>query len=484
MLLCVVGALGVTATPDLGEGRLLYYLLVPPLIPPALLLLVRDRDRERAMVAPTALCVLLGVWLLWAPLSLRWSPDQVTGAVKTAHITLALASAFCVLGLAGGRWDSSGALRTGWLLGFGVTSAVAGWELTTQRHLIDGPWMLAGNHALTSTFYNPNNYAAFLLACLPYLVWGTVTARRWASRQAHLVLLVVWIGLVIATKSRTGLLGGLAAAPLVAVWLGRSPALRRSPLAVQLLYTAVGAGLLLWLVAGTPIGQRLVLSYQSPFHPDRATLESDGVRVNLTRLGWDAFLESRLLGEGAGAFEVIAGQSGVAALGGLVNAHNGFIEVAAEFGLPVLLPLLGVIVAAGWTVFAVRVPRHLRAAAFDLRMVILLSLTAMLAASLAASSILSWPWWWLLVGQLAVLSWRLQAMGRSTTGQRAGRRPVVQRAGQRPAGRRRAESGERAGQRPAGRRRAESGERADQRPAGQRAIPLPYPSAVGRPSPW
>nr|WP_239543289.1 O-antigen ligase family protein [Micromonospora terminaliae] len=295
----------------------------------------------------------------------------------------------------------------GWTLAFVVTGAVALWELDTGRHLDTNQAVVQSSiHVVASTFYNPNNYAGFLLACLPFLIWNAIVARAAWSRYLHIALVAGWWVLIAATQSRTGIVGAVVAAPLLVYWLIRSAMLRRRQIALPLMLLAFGVVAGLSFLPLAALGQQALTDLQSQFTPGDGISASDQARLNLTMLGWRMFLDSWMLGHGAGAFASNASYWGGLELYGLTNAHNGIVEIAAEYGLPLLLPLVAVIFAVARAAIA-RHPAATRADLLDFRMVAVLGLSAVVASNLVASSILLSPWWWLLLGQLAAQAWLL-----------------------------------------------------------------------------
>ncbi|GAB3336915.1 O-antigen ligase family protein [Micromonospora halotolerans] len=402
-----LGSLGMFATPTLRPSLFpnFYWLLVAMAILPALAAITRTAQHPAG--TRTAVVILTAVWVVWAPLTTTWAPDRAAANQKVWFMTLALAGSLCLIGLCGAHPDHLRAMRRGWVLGFCMTAAIAVWELATRQHLVEGPWSVTGDYLVTGAFYNPNNYAGYLLSTLPFLVWGAIDSRTVLARHAHVPLLLLWFVLAVATQSRTALLGALIAVPLVVVWLARAARIRARPIAVMAVHSAIAVGSALWLFSRTGPGRQLITDYKSPFAADPSTVYSDDARLNLTRLAWQIFTESHGVGRGAGAFESIAARTHTLELAGLVDPHNTLLETAAEFGLPLLLPLLAVLVVACRAALFTRVPPTVRAAAFDLRMVILLSVVGFVAASLASSSVLTWPWWWLMLGQIAALGWLL-----------------------------------------------------------------------------
>lgn len=423
-LLPVLGALGAYATVDLSPATFpnLYRLVVVLAVVPAFLLLVRPRTA--AVVVPRLFLWLAVTWALWLPVSLFWTVDADAGLRKIGSISYAFAAGLCVLAFSGGSRAGVATLRLGWTMAFLVTGAIAVWELQSGHHLSDGAALGPDATLIASTFYNPNNYAGFLLTCLPFLVWGGVAARSILIRVLHAGLVVLWIVLIVGTQSRTGFLGALVIGPMAVWWFGRAASLRQRPVAVPVLVLGLVAWIGLSLAAASEPGQRVLGQFTSPFEENDSLRASDQMRVNLTLLGWRLFVGSGLLGRGAGSYELLAGQWQEADLGGTTVAHNSFAEIAAEFGLPLLLPLVAVIgVLVHVTLRRTATAAH-RAEAFDLRMATGLGLAGFAASGLAASSILASPWWWMLLGQATAQAWLLYRMCPSRGDGPTDRRPA------------------------------------------------------------
>ncbi|MFI2648376.1 O-antigen ligase family protein [Micromonospora fulviviridis] len=424
-LLPVLAALGAYATIDLSPATFpnLYRVVVVLAVVPAFLLLLRPRTAT--VVVPRLFMWLAVTWALWLPVSLFWTVDADTGLRKIGSISYAFAAGLCVLAFSGGSRTGVATLRLGWTVAFLVTGAIAVWELQSGRHLSDAAALGGPDATLTaSTFYNPNNYAGFLLTCLPFLVWGGIVARSTLIRVLHAGLIVFWIVLIVATQSRTGFLGALVVGPVAVWWFGRAASLRQRPVAVPVLVLGLAAWIGLSLAAASEPGQRVLGQFTSPFEENDSLRASDRMRVNLTLLGWRLFVSSGLLGRGAGSFELLAGQWQQVDLGGTTMAHNSFAEIAAEFGLPALLPLFAVIVVLVHVTLRRTAAAAHRAEAFDLRMATGLGLAGFAASGLAASSILASPWWWMLLGQASAQAWLLYRMCPSRGARPTDRRPA------------------------------------------------------------
>lgn len=404
-----IAAAGAFASTDPRHGSPFYlfrFVVLFACIPICLRWLLQRTEETRRTPAIKAYMVLFGVWVLWAPATLIWSPVFEVGLNEILNVSLGLIAGLSIIAMARGV----SFLRVGWTVAFLVTSAVALWELRTGSHL--GPSLSNRfgytSGAVSSTFRNPNDYAAFLLACLPFLVRGALEGSTALSRWSSAVLLPLWGMLIFATQSRTGLLGGTLFACACLGWAAFSKRQRLiGPLMVALFLT-VG-------LAATPLWGHISASMQYDLNTSG---RSDEIRKNLTRIGLELFVETGGRGVGAGAFESsMEAKRGIYDTGVIVNAHNSFVEVAAQYGLPLVLPLAAVLVVSA-------VPRtgspYRRRLSDPLHVAQLLGLSAFVAGGLAGSSVLAAPWWWVLLGTVVAQA-AASTSDPSPTGNGAGR---------------------------------------------------------------
>lgn len=205
---------------------------------------------------------------------------------------------------------------------------------------------------LTATFINRNSYATFtglgILACLAQFFerlgeissrltprqrlrafWLLVLRPRWGWLAAVFVLAVA----LILTHSRAGL---AATAVGVAVMLGGLFWARRSTRFIMagFLLLGVAAGASTLALIGSELGNRF------------ARLPSDNiVRQTIYTLTEDAITQAPYTGHGLGgyaeAFRLIRSPESMRVLTGRVeHAHNTYLELATELGIPALTLLL------------------------------------------------------------------------------------------------------------------------------------------------
>lgn len=238
------------------------------------------------------------------------------------------------------------------LIGSGI---VAGWGLAALS--LDVPQTILGGEgagtALTSFFVNRNTAATYIglglvtaVALLARRLVESSGSERFLAalidfpRRAgiHLAIVVFFAVALFATASRAGVLAGLFGAFVVFV-IGTRGAGRSTRIAMgSTLFIAAAVLLLLGETSGV-------------FFSRLAALDLTDARWQLYRDTLDAVLARPIFGYGAGTFADFFPafhSAGLPRDGIWLEAHNTYLETAAELGLPMFLLSLGglVIIAA------------------------------------------------------------------------------------------------------------------------------------------
>jgi O-antigen ligase len=418
VFLPILAALGPYASlqPSSGSPFYFYRVLCVLILIPSVAVLIASH--KWAPLAPKAHVAVAFAWALWAPAALIWNPEGASGGRQVLSISFALIGGLYAVSLSGGSTAGIKALRTGWIWAFLATGSVAAWEVLSGRHLESNVILqLSGAHYVTSTFYNQNNYAGFLLACLPSLIHATMDARSAVSRTFHKATLGAWVCLAVATQSRTAVFGAVLAVPVVAYWIVRTARLKGHKLLGPSLRGGAAAIIALATLARSAPGQRILQDFNSPFQNSASTLRSDEGRMTLTRLGWKFFLDSGMLGRGPRTFDQsVLSHIEANSLHGTTSAHNSLIELAAQYGIVPTAPLLALIAIVIYGAVVTTRQEASNPLVLNLRMSILLGMVAFLASSIVASSTLGLPWWWILLGNLTAQSWLLHRIRQHPVG--------------------------------------------------------------------
>ena len=340
------------------------------LIPLSTLLTVEAADFAVTLVEP-ALLVLVLVWLargaagrdlrvaggrLYAPLLLMVGAVGLSTLVA-ARFGLALKEvvkwlellAVYLITLNGVRRDGQLAGLLAALLLAGAGEALYG---TYQFATGQGPSAFALGETLRAFghFEQPNPFAGYLGLILPFAVALSFVSRpTWLRALALLAGLALTVGIGLS-QSRGAWLGVLTALSVMAL-AGTSRARQGfwpAVYALLLLANLVLAGLLpaAWTARLTALGENFGLfdARTAVVTPENFALVE---RMAHWQAGWSMFVDHPLLGVGAGNYPVAYDYYSLPgwreALG---HAHNYYLNVAAESGLPGLIALLFLLVVS------------------------------------------------------------------------------------------------------------------------------------------
>jgi tetratricopeptide (TPR) repeat protein len=212
---------------------------------------------------------------------------------------------------------------------------VGGWALVEAQLTPDPTWRAF------ATFQNPNLLAGYLLPCVFLGLSGILGGRRPWLLGICLLTLFCGVGLVL-TGSRGAVLVALPLAFLV--WaalahLARDPS---DPAALRLQRFRLAAILVVALGLGIGFMKPTASRVGEAASPGEAN--SRQFRI-LTWKGTLTLIQERpILGWGPGAWEFVYPR--VAQAGYTKAAHNSYLQIAAESGLPGLLLWLGVLATA------------------------------------------------------------------------------------------------------------------------------------------
>lgn len=279
---------------------------------------------------------------LWRPWAI------VPSAARNAAASLVVPA--CVLILVTALTERERAFLPAVVLGLIVAGAFFA-VLQFSGVALDNPFIDGGAPAITGNFANRNHFALFLAAgCLVATVWmlgkGRVKVDRLAVAGGLVLLFVL---LVLGGGSRAGLAVTLIALPisLFLVWKNRGRLGRKLPAWVGPtgIGLAVVAIVLLVLIS---IGAGRAVAIDRLFAQDPGQdLRSRALPTVIDAIG--AYFP---FGSGLGGFDPIFRIHETSALLDRVyfnHAHNDYLEIALDTGLPGILLLVA---AIGWWAFA------------------------------------------------------------------------------------------------------------------------------------
>lgn len=212
-----------------------------------------------------------------------------------------------------------------------------------RKGVLSGTLDYAWHQRTSGAYGDPNAWSTSLLLINPLLMGALAADRHWSSRLLLIGLLGTFPACIMQSVSRAGLVAMLAISPGL-IWI-----LRKEKTILM-----VGGAMMLTILPFIMDVEAAMMRYMTLFDP---TMEADLGHGSLTErkallnAGIKIFLENPILGVGVGAFRVHA--SYVSAGEVWKIAHNTYLNVAAEQGIPGLLShaWLGVnLVNAAWNI--------------------------------------------------------------------------------------------------------------------------------------
>jgi O-antigen ligase len=176
---------------------------------------------------------------------------------------------------------------------------------------------------------DPNYYTATVILCLPVAIQFAQEKQRPAWQKVFcLGVLVVALGGVMLASSRGGFLGMVTGA-VVYIW--KSPKRLRNFVLIASVVT------IFVLVAPSSPLDRLL-------NPGRSDIEGEQLRLGLWQGGLAMVRENPLWGIGLGTFKERIPQYAPPGFDIQFLAHNTYLEIAAEAGIPAMLAFTGLFV--------------------------------------------------------------------------------------------------------------------------------------------
>ena len=191
--------------------------------------------------------------------------------------------------------------------------------------------------ALMGNFNNPDTFAVLPLVGL-FLTLGLIEKASPAGTIYYLASAAFLIFTLFATGCRAAMVGLVVGGLYFAIALHKS-----HPKTLAKTKMTVAIPLVVVIFATPILGYNFETSHKWSRLSESSATDSENIRMELLRNGWKAVLENPVLGSGPGAFGY-AYQSVRPPNheSHFINiAHNDFLEVAAECGLPGLALWLG-----------------------------------------------------------------------------------------------------------------------------------------------
>jgi O-antigen ligase len=305
---------------DLGESlgniaRVLGVLVLLAAIP-AVLQAGRLRTPDAILWATLAL-------YLWVCCSYFWSIDPTATLMKMRGYFQEMMIVWLVWEFAETPADFRNLLRA-YLAGSWVLAGL------TLASFASAQAIAASQIRFVAEGQDPNDVARFLDLGLPMAALLLNDERRWLGRLLSLGFLPLGVVAVLLTASRGGFLAAVVALSGCCIVLARRFA--REVFAAILVVPVIAAAF--WIAVPHGTLERLATI------PGQFQAGDLNQRLNIWNAGWQAFVQSPIVGTGAGTFPSAAG------LSPMDTAHNTALSIVATTGLCGLFLAFGIIYIA------------------------------------------------------------------------------------------------------------------------------------------
>jgi teichuronic acid biosynthesis protein TuaE len=319
-----LGGLNITA----GRISLVMFLYL------CLLALFMHQGRLDVRIKVGRYLLFFGLWLLWAVMSLFWATFTVNSARHIEGIIVGTAIVLFSLVFLNHEEGTKNVYRL-WIFSATVFVGIAIWEVATGMHLSgsrEAEWAGIRQTYPSAVFWNPNDFATFLCLALPFMFGMLLLVRSTLTRALVTILLLASFYFIVLNSSRANIIASLIGIGLVLVL----PGLRTRFKSITMVLVVGGV---LLLVGFT------FLSSVSLFHFDLFKTvpqqissvspedPSTAIRIDLVKNGWAFLRESHFLGVGAGGFEYWMTERPLYSAGGIINAHNWWLELLVDYGV-------------------------------------------------------------------------------------------------------------------------------------------------------
>jgi len=348
----------------------------------------------------------LGLWLLYAVLSVVWALSRVDAIRGIIFLFMAVSVIFFVVYYFSNGKDLK-RLYYLWLAVLGGLLLVGIWEHLTGQHLsvsgFYGETRARFMFMPTGVFHNTNDYATYLALSIPFVLALIRYRRNIFTRCIGLGALFASLYLLLETFSRVNYLAVILELAFLFTFLFKLKAKFKA--------IVVGGLLILALVVALPgPSQRIIdtISEQveSITNSELLTSGSNGVRINLVKNSLIFLGRTAGFGVGAGNAEYWMGNFPVYDTRGITNPHNWWDEILVDYGI---------FIFAGYVFFYLGlilrlygIHRHLDAGTEKMICeALLVALVGFFLASISSSSIMALrPQWFLFAFALAFLNYQ------------------------------------------------------------------------------
>lgn len=301
--------------------------------------------------------IFLALWFIWAALSITWVINPLQGIRDLFNLFFGLSLVVMAPLFLNSKFKLSWATQI-WLTAFAIFMVIAVVEHITTLHLPISRFSQGLQPHLafrpTGVFVNENNFAVFISMSIPLLLAKWRYFAGWQSRILTGLGIFCAIYLLFVLGSRINWVVLVFAILIYALLL--TPRGKRIKVLAALLLLVLGTYIIFGItqpqIKGLMARQldSLLRSYLELFDSIEGeqylvSNNSIAIRLNMVRNGFQFLARTRGIGVGVGNFEAWIERGAQYDTENILNPHNWWIELAAEYGIFVTLGYLAVYVS-------------------------------------------------------------------------------------------------------------------------------------------
>ena len=346
----------------------------------------------------------LGFWLMYASITLLWSESKSDAILEILFLYMITVIIWFIVYFFHTIKDLNRFYYL-WLTITVVINLIGFWELLTGQHLAisKSNEMFLDHKMPTAFFRNPNDFATVITLSLPFVITFIRYSKKFLPVLFGFAILASSMFLVISTGSRANLLAIIIG--LVFWYIFLLPSKKKATVLLSCI-VVIGFFSIVFSsqlsVSISSIAKELGTINLENFETSGTSLN---IRMNLIKNALSLMAGSFGFGLGAGNFEHQMTLYANEFTAGIVNAHNWWFEILANYGLGVFV---------GYMVFYISLIRKLLLAYKNLVMAqdkriceaLLVGLISFSIASTSSSSIMTLrPQWFFFAFALAFLNY-------------------------------------------------------------------------------
>ena len=337
------------------------------------------------------------LWLAYAFLSIIWAADQVKALRDIIFLFMGVSIVFLHVYY----FQNLNYLKLLFgllLLIFIALLPIGIWEIITGNHL-KGAGLFGETRELvaaspSTVFYNPNDYAAYIVLSLPMiLVWIRLYPKL-VGRMFGILIIILGLWILTMTYSRSCYIALLTGFAFWFIFLLK--------LKGKIKMMVIGASIcILIIIALQEQIQDTLIIMRSEMNSVLAIGSQDdesiAVRINLIKNALHFTAQSRGFGVGAGNAEYYMENYKIYPVGDVTNLHNWWAEILLNYGVFIFTGYVVLYISLLWNLWRI----HKRVSDRTERMIcesLLVGLVSFFMASIGSSSIIALSPHWIYFG--------------------------------------------------------------------------------------